>query len=569
MSKTYLVARREFVENARTKGFWISIILGPLLMLGSIGLMVFLQTQKDVRKFAIEDKTGWLAEAIEADFLAPDLGKIFATYAEPDAASEDPGDRSKAEKAEPEARPAFLDTPTWKQLAAAMEKATDEQKEQLHNLAPSLLRPELKQIGRVFPVDKMPSLAKAMLEKSGFGNGDIKQVWSDFWAFRDWWQGLSMKERHGLTRKGWDARFDLVQMADEEKVGGETLSGESLLKAKLKSGELYAYFVLEDVPLDEAHIGSYHSNNVTDNALRRWYSGRATEVLRRKRVDKLGIGEEGARQILMRASFTEKTVDDKGVEKTVDVADKAAKVAPVVFVLILFMSILMISQMLLTNTIEEKSNRIIEVLLSSVSPLQLMAGKIIGLAWTGVAILGFYAVFALVVINLAPAILPQSAEMLLKLNLEAILANPRYLGSFFLYFLTGYVFFASLLVAIGSVSNSLKDAQNLAQPVMILLMVPYIASFTLVSDPNGTIARVLSYIPPFTPFIMMVRAGGPPPMIDYVLTTILLVVTTVACFYGAAKVFRVGVLMTGKPPKMREILRWLRAPVGQVPQAKE
>ena len=81
-------------------------------------------------------------------------------------------------------------------------------------------------------------------------------------------------------------------------------------------------------------------------------------------------------------------------------------------------------------------------------------------------------------------------------------------------------------------------------------------------DPNGTLARVMSYIPIFTPFAMMNRAGGPPPVIDYVLTTILLLASILVAFWAAAKVFRIGVLMTGKPPKLREILRWVRAPVG-------
>lgn len=560
MAKTYLVARREFMENTRTKGFWISIFLGPILILGSIGLMVFLQTKKDVRRFAVDDQTGWLAEAIEADFLAPDLGKVLELRTQP-------ADAKTGKGSEAQEPPAFLQTGTWKQIAGSWDQAQPEVREQLEALATTILRPEIKEIGREFPVDKIPGFMKGMLDRVAGGTGKLKETWSDLWLFRDWWLGLPREEQKQLSQKGWDPRFELVEI-DRGK-GEDRPAVEKRLADMLAKGDLYAYFVLEDVPLDQQRIGRYHSKNVTDADLRRWYSNRATEVLRRKRIEKLGIAEKSAQQILMRASFTEKTVDAAGKQKTVSIGDKAEKAAPVVFVIILWMSILMISQMLLTNTIEEKSNRIIEVLLSSVSPLQLMTGKILGLAWTGVAILGFYVVFAVGVINLAPVVIPDAAQALIRLNIQSILANPRYLGSFFVYFITGYIFYASLLVAIGSVSNSLKDAQNLAQPVMVLLMVPYVASFMLISDPNGLVARVLSYIPPFTPFIMMARAGGPPPMLDYVLTTILLLVSTVFCFYAAAKVFRVGILMTGKPPRVREILHWLRAPVGQVPQRED
>jgi ABC-2 type transport system permease protein len=87
-------------------------------------------------------------------------------------------------------------------------------------------------------------------------------------------------------------------------------------------------------------------------------------------------------------------------------------------------------------------------------------------------------------------------------------------------------------------------------------------------DPNGTLAKVMSFIPPFTPFVMMNRAAGPPTPLEYVLTASLLVVSIVAALWAAAKVFRIGILLTGKPPKLREIFRWIRAPVGMVPQRK-
>ncbi len=83
-------------------------------------------------------------------------------------------------------------------------------------------------------------------------------------------------------------------------------------------------------------------------------------------------------------------------------------------------------------------------------------------------------------------------------------------------------------------------------------------------DPNGTVARIFTYIPIYTPFLMMNRAGGPPPLWEYGASTVLILVSLVIAFWGAAKIFRVGILMTGKPPRIREILRWLRAPIGQV-----
>ena len=146
-----------------------------------------------------------------------------------------------------------------------------------------------------------------------------------------------------------------------------------------------------------------------------------------------------------------------------------------------------------------------------------------------------------------------------------LLTDPVYLSSFVIYFLLGYLLYAALLVGIGSVCNSLKEAQNLMMPVSVVLMLPLFAMIPVGRDPNGTLARILSYIPPMTPFVMMNRAAGPPSTMDYALTGALLLGTIVMFFWGAAKIFRIGILMTGKPPKMREVFRWLRAPVGSVP----
>jgi ABC-type Na+ efflux pump permease subunit len=236
----------------------------------------------------------------------------------------------------------------------------------------------------------------------------------------------------------------------------------------------------------------------------------------------------------------------------------------VAFVYLLWICIFTTAQMLMTNTIEEKSNRIMEVLRSSVSPLQLMLGKIAGIAFTGLTMVSTWAAFFFLAANY----LPSFFGLELDFDLGAIVGNPWLLGSFIAYFLFGYLFYAALLVGIGSVCNSLKEAQNLMQPIMLLLIVPMITMFPVGQDPNGTLAKVLSYIPPFTPFVMMNRAAAPPTMMEYVLTTLLLVVSIGIVTWAASKVFRVGVLMTGKPPKIKEILGWLKAPVGQVPERK-
>jgi ABC-type Na+ efflux pump permease subunit len=156
-----------------------------------------------------------------------------------------------------------------------------------------------------------------------------------------------------------------------------------------------------------------------------------------------------------------------------------------------------------------------------------------------------------------------------SLDLSIVTRDPVYLASFVAYFLLGYLLFAAILVGIGAVCNTLKEAQNLMGPITILLIVPLMAMIPIGQDPNGTLAKVMSFIPPFTPFVMMNRAAGPPELWEYAATTALLVVSIFLALWAAAKVFRVGVLLTGKPPRIREIIRWIRAPVGTVAVRKD
>jgi ABC-type Na+ efflux pump permease subunit len=140
------------------------------------------------------------------------------------------------------------------------------------------------------------------------------------------------------------------------------------------------------------------------------------------------------------------------------------------------------------------------------------------------------------------------------------------LPSFVVYFVLGYLFYAAVMVGIGAACNTLKDAQGFMTPITLIVLVPMFAIFPVTQDPNGTIARVLSFVPPYTPFVMMNRAAGPPATWEYVATTIELLLAVIAALWVAAKVFRVGVLMTGTRPRLSEILRWITAPVGSVPE---
>ena len=132
-----------------------------------------------------------------------------------------------------------------------------------------------------------------------------------------------------------------------------------------------------------------------------------------------------------------------------------------------------------------------------------------------------------------------------------------FLVAFAVYFCLGYLLYAAYLVGLGSLCTSLKESQNLMWPAMIPMLVALMSMPHVGKDPNGTLARVLSFIPPLTPFVMMNRSAGPPPLWEYAATTVVLVLSVWLAIFGAARLFRVGILATGSRPSVRDVLGWL------------
>lgn len=489
-NKTLLVAKREYVENIRTKTFWIGIFIVPVLIAASMGIAILLQKFKEVQQYAVVDLGDQdLGKRAERAFRNGDVQAMFAL--------------------------------SMDLMAAANSEDTD---------------PELRKLLSDMEPDKPPT-------------GE------QMYAMYEWMQSQPPEKLARYEGIGRSARYKYVSLDDLDLEDKSQQEQRKALGKMVADGKLFAYFVLGPDPLKSLDGFRYVSNNLTDGKLRSGYESTLTTLIQKDRIKDANIDAATAKRIQEQVEFEKEKVDETGESKDVEDEDTANQWAPIGFVYGLWIAIFSIANLLLTNTVEEKSNRIIEVLLSSVSPAQLMHGKIYGIAFTGMTIIGTWVMFALLASWIAPQVLGEGGGSLSFLI--AAISNTGYLTSFVLYFLGGYLLYAAVLVAIGSVCNTLKEAQNLQQPVIMLLMVPLIAMVFITQEPNGTVARVLSFIPIYTPFTMMNRAAGPPETWEYIVTSVLLVVTIWLTFKAAGKVFRVGVLMTGNPPKLKEIVGWL------------
>jgi ABC-2 type transport system permease protein len=220
-------------------------------------------------------------------------------------------------------------------------------------------------------------------------------------------------------------------------------------------------------------------------------------------------------------------------------------ILPFAVMFLLFMGTMQISFGLLTSLIEEKSSRVVEVLLSAVSPLQLMAGKIAGMITVGALLLVVWGGVAYVT--------AQARGF-------GSLVSGAMLGYAALYFVPGFLLLSSILGAVGSACNTLKEAQSMASPITILNIVPMVLWFQISQNPGSLLPVLLSYIPPITPFVMILRLTADPhtPLWQIITTLALLWASVFAMIWAAAKIFRVGILMYGKQPSLRELLRWVR-----------
>ncbi len=247
----------------------------------------------------------------------------------------------------------------------------------------------------------------------------------------------------------------------------------------------------------------------------------------------------------------------------------------------LFMFIIIYGNMIMRSVIEEKTSRIIEVIISSVKPVQLMLGKIIGTSLAGITqfiiwiILGgvlMTVISAIFGINMTEMQAPQQelmqqamesqgADMKIQSLMSAIYHLPltNLVIMFLLFFIGGYLLYSSLYAAIGAAVDNETDTQQFMLPILMpLILAVYVGIFTVIEDPHGTVSTVFSFIPFTSPVVMLMRIPFGVPIWQQVVSVLLLIATFMFTVWFAAKIYRVGILMYGKKPSYKELYKWLK-----------
>jgi len=324
---------------------------------------------------------------------------------------------------------------------------------------------------------------------------------------------------------------------------------KSELIAMLDTGDLD---IIVEIPADvmEESSVNYITKEHRTIYIQEAFAGRLTEIMVRGRLAQKGLETEQVASLTTPVELQERYLSASGeVEDKSFLTDWALVFG---FVMILYMALLTWGVTISRSILEEKSSRIIEVLLSSLEPRDLLLGKVVGIGLAGLTQLAIWSVMGLLVSAVGGA---AAVSIFAKVHIPFSV-----FVYFIVYFLLGFLLYASLFTLIGSICSSEQDAQQLQGLVTLPMVVPILILMIIVQSPNSSVAVVMSLIPFFTPMVMLGRIVVlEPPAWQIALSMVLMVATIYVSVSFSARVFRVGILMYGKRPSLPEVIKWYRS----------
>jgi ABC-2 type transport system permease protein len=362
--------------------------------------------------------------------------------------------------------------------------------------------------------------------------------------------GLAQRVEAQLARTG--AYSVTVVDATDDRQG---VVADSLTR-HVQGNVLSGYLILTAASL-EAGAAEYRGRNVSSIRDMATLEGAVRQSIVAERLTSHGVDPAVVREAQARIDVRTVRITKRGATGE---SGEASFLVGYIVGLLLYMIILLYGIAVMRSVIEEKQSRIIEVLVSSLKPFQLMLGKVIGVAGVGLFQFTIWGLsgFALVLYR---------AQILTLFKVPAEAANAVKLPSISaelliaiaVYFLLGYLLYSALFAVVGAIVNSDSEAQQAQQPVMMLLVFSLIISFSAFADASGPLATTASLVPFSSPIVMPVRvATSDVPIKDLLLSIGILATSSVLIVWVSARIYRIGILMYGKRPNLKELVRWAR-----------
>jgi len=365
-----------------------------------------------------------------------------------------------------------------------------------------------------------------------------------------------LAEREKVRQAGPGGSRGIHWVLERRPVPADWNAGKESLRQEVLQKKINGYLII-DPKLLEKDSAEFYSTSVSELVTSNQLERALNHVLLKARIARQGLPANLASELERRLDVKAFKVTEKGTAEE----KGAGIIAVVIFTVIMYSTFLMYGMQNLKGVIDEKSNRIVEVIIASMRPTELMLGKILGIGLVG---LTQYFIWSLLAMNLS---LPGIASMMSSTDMGVPTIPVSTIVYFVLFFIFGYFLYASIYTAIGAPFNTDQEAQQLAM-IPIMFIVSVWAFFpALLNNPNGGISIFVSLFPLTSPLGMFLRTSlSEPPVWQIVLCIAILAGTTVGIAWFAGRIYRVGILMYGKKPTIPEILRWARYSPGKAPQ---
>jgi ABC-2 type transport system permease protein len=500
MRPVLLIAWREYKQYVFSRGFLMFLVMFPAIVLLGAAAIGFLESSRPTRAFVVIDAAGGYADAIDNEIDRQHQREVLNAWGQWVSVALDPAKMAPKDLPEPFAP----DAVTYERIAAFQAAGGVA-------AAIEIARPHLRRGAPLFSAPKRPFVR------------------------------LDAGERGATTLSANDAtrRLRPYLLGQRNWPGG---------------GELFAAVI---IPADytgnaRGADAQYWSKNLTDPGLEIAVSRALTSTARRKFAAAVGLDAAALDALAdVDAPLVAFDPGKDGDGELKDADRLRTAFIPAALTYMLLVVVFGVGNLLLTNTIEERSNKIVEILLSSVTANQLMLGKLIGIAAVG---LTMPAIFLLTGALFAVAGGEESAA---ARDVLGALFSGHFIAVYLFYFFCAYAIFAMIFLAIGAMSNSLQDAQSFMGPVMILVFAPLPFMPLVFQNPNGLVATILTWIPIYTPYAVMMRAAADPPILEIVGATALMLAFAVFLARIMGRIFRAAILQSA-PPKAKDLVRLAR-----------
>lgn len=357
----------------------------------------------------------------------------------------------------------------------------------------------------------------------------------------------SQEERMKNGMEQFTAGFVFVNPKTEGK-SDEQIRAE--LTEKIIAKELDAFLIIpQNFEAADAKF-EFRSRKAGDFASERSINDALNEAIRSERLVKANISEEKLKDLSKNVYLDSKNIDEKGSEKNSDAVIAAAFIIG----LMIYITLAIYGQMIMSAVVEEKETRIAEILFSSAKPFELMMGKLVGVGLAGLTQLSIWIISAVILTGVGATMMASSGY---DIPIPSI--SPLMIGLFFVYFLLGFFIYASIFALIGSMVTTVQEGGQFSFPPIMLLLIGFYLSFAVMRDPNSELSFWVSIAPFFAPITMPVRIlAETPPFWQIGLSILINAAAIAGLVWIASRVYRVGMLMYGKRATLPEVWKWIR-----------